>query len=195
MKLLKGLLAVSLLSLAAHANAGAIYATDIDWQNNGTIGGTNDRANPANALGSPDGQFTAIGLGGFAVFEFGETFTGPSSIWEVTFGCGNDCGHYPEKAQVWVGNNYNFGSHDFSDLSDFTHLGDITNTEANGGGSVLFDGTWTYLALVDISATISSKSTDGFDVDAISVQKVPEPQTFVLLGLGLIALRAARKAK
>jgi len=195
MKLLKGLLAISLLSLAAHANAGAIYATDIDWQNNGTIGGTNDRDNPANALVSPDGEFTAIGLGGFAVFEFGETFIGSSSIWEVTFGCGNDCGHYPEKAQVWVGNNYNFGSHDFSDLSDFTHLGDITNTEANGGGSVLFDGTWTYLALVDISATISSKSTDGFDVDAISVQKVPEPQTFVLLGLGLIALRAARKAK
>ena len=63
-----------LLQFSSFANASMIYATDIDWANNGTIGGANDRNNPNNALGEADGAFTAIGLGGFSVFSFGEEF-------------------------------------------------------------------------------------------------------------------------
>jgi hypothetical protein len=184
-----------LLQFSSFANASMIYATDIDWANNGTIGGNNDRNNPNNALGEADGAFTAIGLGGFSVFSFGEEFQSSASIWEVTFGCGFDCGHHPEQAQVWVGNDYLFGSHDLNDvLDDFSQVGTINNTEARNGGSLSFSGTWTYLALIDTSFELGARSADGFDVDAVSVHQAPEPSSLALILLGVAGLLAKRRA-
>ena len=193
--------------LTGVANAATVYATDIDWENNGTVGGNNDRDDETNALGAPDGDFLALGLSsldgtnpGFAVFSFGgQTFGGGDvTAYEVTFNCtvrqDGSC-TYPESLAVYYGTDYAFGSHDFGDLADFSLAGEIFNADAQGGASLVIPGSFTYIALVDTTLTNfpGSPSTDGFDIDAVGVSAVPVPGAAALIVPGLIAGGLARR--
>jgi len=212
MRTLMAALAAPALWLApATADAATLFATGVDWQNNGTNGGSHNRDNPVNALGATDGTFLALGLSGpnnpgFAVFTFGQQFTGPSSVVEVTFNCRHQTDgscSYREAVDVYVGNDYAFGSHDYSDLSDFTRIGTIMNGDAQSGGSLSFAGSYTYLALVDVSAYVFARtpSVDGFDVDSVSVtatddlSPVPVPAAAFLMAPALAGMALRRRNK
>ena len=92
---------------ATESHASLIYATEVDWFNNGTVGSSNDRDNPANSLGAPDDDFLSLGLSsddnpGFAVFGFGQDFIEEGRIWEITFNCDPTCVDL-ETATIYVG--------------------------------------------------------------------------------------------
>lgn len=133
-----------------------------------------------------DGVFLSLGLGGIAVFSFGEPFIGPGAVVEVTNG---DVNTYPESVEVYVGNSFTPG--DFS-LGGFTLVATILNTLAQSPGALFpidLPGTFQYLLLRDITVgPPNGVSTDGFDVDAIGVTVVPLPAGAALLGSGLAAL-------
>jgi len=205
-------LACATAALGATANAATIWATEVDWANNGTVPSSNGRDNPNNALGAPDGSFLALGLTtdatltdenevGFAVFGFGDSFIGgEASVFEVTFNCslsGDGSCTYPESTAGYFGNDYDFGSHDLADvLDDFTFAGEILNGDAQNGGAVLIPGSFDYIALIDTSGLNypDGPSFDGFDVDAVGVSEVPLPGAALLMGSGLLAA-AARRAR
>lgn len=162
---------------AVNAEAATIYATGVTWTNNGTVGSANNRNNPLNALGAPDGKFLAIGLLGTADFTFGQTFTGPGVTYEITFG--NRAG-YPESANVLAGRN-----------GQFVQVGTVNNQ--SGAGSVFqFTGVFDTLRLVDTSGR---PSTDGFDVDAVGVSAVPLPAAGLLLAGALGGLGLSRRKR
>ncbi|MEE4209323.1 MAG: hypothetical protein V2I43_08670 [Parvularcula sp.] len=198
------------------AEAAVYHATDIDWANNGTVGGSNDRDDETNALGAPNGDFLSIGLSnadgsnpGFAVFKFDNiTFAAGStaSLFEVTFNCtqtnSGNC-TYPESAEIWYGTDYNFGTHDIADImDDFTLAGEIFNGDAQTGGQVFIPGTFTYIAVIDTTRSnfANGPSTDGFDIDAIAVtgnpdiSEVPVPGAALLMASGAIMAFRRRKA-
>lgn len=198
-------------AFAAFAAAGAAqaatisYATAIDWSNNGTVTSANNRDVASNALGSPDGAFLSLGLSsvgnpGFAVFEFGGEFMSSGVVIETTFVCngaGPLCSNHPEQVEILVGNDYAFGSNDFSDLSDFTSLGFVSNSDAQSGAAFAIPGTFMYLALVDRSG-LFGVSTDGFDVESIGVElsPVPVPAALPMLAAAMagFAFLARRRA-
>jgi hypothetical protein len=181
----------------ASANAATVYAVGVDWSNNGTVGSSNRRNIPTNALGAPDGKFLSLGLTaadgsnpGFAVFDFGQVFTGPGVVIETTFGCrvsGATCAGHREQVEVWVGSDYEFGTHDSAAITGgFTRLdGLLGNADAqNGGAAFTFTGAFRYLALVDRSGVLRGGSIDGFDVDAVGVTPAPAPLPAALPMLG-----------
>lgn len=208
------ILAAAVLAASTLSASAVTFATDVDWANNGTVPG--DRDNPADALGAPDGKFLSLGLTnadgtnpGFAVFTFGTPIVGTNaaSVFEVTFVCnggGGVCTNHVEEVELLVGTagEYDFGSHDFSDLSDFTSVGFLDNGDAQTGASIIISGSFTYLALVDRSVAaanllgigVANQSRDGFDVDSVSVEAVPIPTSVALMltalgGLGFMAAR------
>ena len=203
-----GLIAgAAIMCAGTQGQAATVYATAIDWANNGSVGSSNDRDDETNALGGPNGDFLALGLTtanneGFAVFSFGGLFEDPAVAYEITFNCsgsGDSCTNYPESADVYVGTDYDFGTHDWSDvIDDFTMVGTLDNGLAQAGQELTFAGQFTYLAIVDRTKRdySSSPSTDGFDVDAIgvapagsdNVPAVPIPAPFLLLLSGLLGL-------
>lgn len=211
-----GFLAAIALSVAAGfaapASAATVHAVAVDWANNGAVGSSNGRNNPLNALGAADGRFLSLGLTaangsnpGFAVFDFGQTFTGPGIVVETTFNCsfdGDTCRGHREQVEVWVGDSYAFGSHDFTAVTGgFTRLSEmIGNAEAqNVGASFAFSGSFRYLALVDRSALLQGGSVDGFDVDAVGVTPAPAPVPIpaalplMAAALGALGLAARRR--
>lgn len=172
--------------LGSSVQAATIYATGVSWTNNGTVGSANNRDNPNNAIGAPDGSFMSLGLGGQADFTFGQMFTGPGESYEITFG--NRAGYF-ESANVFAGVN-----------GTFSNVGTINN--ASPAGFVFnFAGMFDTLRLVDTSPIFSGR--DGYDVDAVGVtaltgpnpgpQPVPLPASALLLGAGLAGLGALRR--
>jgi hypothetical protein len=155
--------------------------------------GANDRRNTGNVnFGAADGAFYSLGLNGAIIFEITPAFTGPAMIVEVT----NPSNHR-EAANV-------LGS---LDGTAFTLLGTVSNVASSGaaplGGTATlsFTGVYNFLALVDISKSFfeTTGSTDGFDVDALSVAMAPAPVPvpaagFLLLG-GLGALGLLRRRR
>jgi hypothetical protein len=178
--------AATALLLGSAAQATTLYATGVDWTNNGTVGTSNNRDNPSNALGEPDDKFLSLGLGGMADFTFGQTFTGPGASYEITFG--NRAGHL-ESAEVFAG----IGG-------DFAKVGDVDNASA-AGFVFNFAGIFDTLRLVDSSPFV--KGRDGYDVDAVGVTAfngpnpgpapVPLPASVLLLGAGIVGLGALRR--
>ncbi|MEO1656887.1 MAG: hypothetical protein AAFR65_04130 [Pseudomonadota bacterium] len=209
--------AAAAAALVGAAQAAPIYADNIIWTNNGTVGSSNDRDNPDNGLGAPDDDFFALGLTdadgsnpGFAVFSFngGQEFAaGTATAYEVTFGCPDSttgsCS-YPESAKVYYGTaDIDFSSitnaMDFDTLAannaDFGYADEIFNGDAQTGASVMINAPFSYLVLVDSSVSNfpNGPSTDGFDVDAVGVNAVPVPGAALLMGSGLIAAAARRR--
>jgi hypothetical protein len=200
--------AAAFMMFSGVASAATVnYAVAVDWKNNGTVGSSDSRNVSSNALGAPDGRFLSLGLTradgsnpGFAVFDFGKVFTGPGFVFETTFSCsvsGATCLGHREQVEVWLGTDYVFGSNNLADvLDDFTRLPDlIGNADAQGGATFAFSGSFRYLALIDRSGELGSRSVDGFDVDAIGVAPVPVPAALPLMAaaLGALGLVARRR--
>lgn len=180
------------MALPVLAGAATITATDATaFAGKGVVG---DRGAAGNALGVADGKFLSLGLGGAAVFSFGQAFTGPISVLEVTY---NRVG-YLETARVFAGNLFAAGTSAFR-MADFTEIGTIGN--AAPVATLSFTGTYRYLALLDTSPRRAGR--DGYDVDSITVSggpaatiapaPVPLPASALLLALGIGAFGAARR--
>lgn len=184
------LVVAAALSVAAAgaASASTVYATLVDWSGGGASDGVvnaTNRSDVDNALGAPDNAFLSLGLGGWAVFSFGQPFVSPGSVIEVTWG---NADNHPESADIWVGTSHTNGT---LDLTGWQSAGSIANANAqNPGATVLFPGgPYTFLAIKDTSPVVQGR--DGFDVDAVGVSPVPLPAGGLLLlsGLGFLAFR------
>jgi len=175
-KSLFGALAALALS-AASGQAAVLYASNVDDYTQGT-GVVASRAVTAKALGAADGAFLSLGLGGSATFNFGGLFTAPGAIFEVTFG---NVKKHKEAVDV------------FGILSGVaTFIGNLTNAQ---NGVFNFIGKYDQLRLVDTSP-FGGGSTDGYDIDAISVTPaaVPLPAGGLLL-LGALGLGVASRRR
>jgi len=211
--------AVCVLCVAAEAQAAQLYATDVVYYDNNGTSMASYRSNTANALGDPNlsadsangykgnKDFLALGLGGRAVFNFGQDFVGEVSIWETTWGNKSKQSSYDEQIDIYYGNFNNVADWDTlsNDLSQWTNAGEILNIQDNayntavGASNSGFapTGVFNHVLLVDKSQVKSGR--DGFDVNAIAVQgveqqEVPEPTAVAgLLMVGALAIKSRRK--
>ncbi|MGR3540215.1 MAG: VPLPA-CTERM sorting domain-containing protein [Hasllibacter sp.] len=179
--MLKTLIATAAIAmLPAVAGAATIFATDATIEQDGPRGTANDRDNINNALGETDGTFFELGLGGIVDFTFGQLFTGPGNVVEVTFG--NPAG-FPESADILLG---------FEGV--FTFLTSVPNIGAQGPGGATFDFSGTFDTVRFVDTTQTNARTGGFDIDSVSVAAVPLPAGGLLLlgalgGLGFMRRR------
>jgi hypothetical protein len=190
-------LALTALVAAPSLAGSLIFANKVEQFNEGTGIKEAFRRNTANALGLPQlnaysstKDFLSLGVGGSAIFSFGQQFTNKVTLWETTWGDKNGRqSAYDEQVEVFASNSL---------TGVWTRLGLIKNI-ADGayntaaGASLTFDGAFQYLKLVDKSARGSDR--DGFDVNGIGAEPVPEPFTIagmILGGSGMIAARRRR---
>ena len=150
-------------------------------------------------LGAPDGDFYSLGIdlvdgqGGAAIFEIDPMFTGPAVTVEVTY----TPSPHAEAARVFVLLADAFGA---PDIGSRQAVGVVHNGE---GGltapqtTVNFTGYWNFIAFQDISKQYypNTASTDGFDIDSVSVTTVPLPAGVLLLGGAVAGLGALRRRK
>ncbi|MDF0553777.1 PEP-CTERM sorting domain-containing protein [Kamptonema sp. UHCC 0994] len=184
--------------VAAPSLAGSLtFATNVEQFNEGVGIKEAFRRNTANALGAPQlnaysstKDFLSLGVGGSAIFSFGTQFTNKLTLWETTWGDKNGKqSAYDEQVEIFASNSLD---------GTWTRLGLIKNI-ADGayntaeGASLSFDGVFQYLKLVDKSAAGSDR--DGFDVNGIGVQAVPEPFTIAGMALGASGMIAARRRR
>ena len=209
--------ATGVLGAANSVQAAQLYASKVVYYNpNGTAMDA-DRQDVTKALGSHGltvdsrngygGQnFLSLGIGGRAVFNFGQNFSGEATLWETTQGYKSSQSAYDEQVDLYYGS---FGSSvDWSllanDLSQWTSAGRIKNIDdgayntlagaANTGFSPV--GVFNYILLVDRSP--QGRNRDGFDVNAIAVngvenQEIPEPT--LVFGLLLIGSLGAQRLR
>lgn len=173
---------------AGAAVAGPIFATEVLSTSCTTNcpGAGSGREDPASALFAPDGTFYSLGLGGEAVFAFGETFSsGMLNLFEVTFG---NPANFLEQVDVYAGLE-----------GVYTSVGSILNVDAQSGMALAIDIAFDSIRLVDSTALICSGNScngDGFDVDALSIDgivQVPVPATLGLFALGFAVLSLTRR--
>lgn len=184
--------------VAAPSLAGSLtFATNVEEFNEGVGIQEAYRRNTANALGAPQlnaysstKDFLSLGVGGSAIFSFGTQFTNKVTLWETTWGDKNGRqSAYDEQVEVFASNSLD---------GVWTRLGLIKNIEDGAyntaaGASLTFDGIFQYLKLVDKSAAGSDR--DGFDVNGIGVESVPEPFTIAGMVVGASGMIAARRRR
>ena len=177
-----------------NANASPVWATDAIWQagDNATPGSS--RGLLENALYEPDDDFLSLGLGGYAIFDFGMEFASTAIIFETTWGSRD--AHY-EEAEVWVaGADFDFDywrdnlDQNMPDMFSFAGVIDNQQEMSMIDLSVASDSPFRYIAIKD--NTLDSRK-DGFDINAVGVEPVPEPSTVFLLSIGLIGTAVLRK--
>jgi hypothetical protein len=180
-----GAAAVLSVGLAAsEARATTMWASSVDSFTPGSFSVvTPGRDDTNNALGEPDGKMLSLGFGGELIVSFGKLFKEPGRIVEITFVPPST---HVEIVKVFAGLN-----------GIFTEIATISNLAAGlaGGAAFGFSGVFDQIKLVDVSP-LNGGSTDGFDVDAISVAAVPLPAGGLLLigALGGLALLRRRTA-
>lgn len=193
MNKLKMLLASIVFAMGAGgAHAAVYYGDKVIDANRGTCTisaarcAQNDRLNTNNSLGTTDGSFYSLGLGGDLTVGFARSlFTGAANIrlFETTFGSIPGTNHF-EAVDVW------------SVLAGVeTFLGTITNL--GGGGQVRSVAPFEYIKLVDVTLREFAVTTsrDGFDTDSVSIAAIPLPATGILLLAGLGGMAAMRRRK
>lgn len=178
------LAAVAILASAGvtAAQAAPIYATGF----NDVVAGADqaaDRADPAFALGATDGRMYELGTNGSVDFTFGQLFTGPAALVEITFG---NRARYDEDFKV------------FGVLEGIaTLIGSFHNDDVGLHNvlNVAFDGIYDELRFVDFSVTDPDRGqrVSGVDIDSVSVSPVPLPAAGFLLACALGALGLARR--
>lgn len=149
-------------------------------------------------------DFLSLGLGGEAVFEFGQYFFPEITVWETTWGEKDGQGEHDERLEVLVSN----------DLEEWVTLGIIENiaggaynsvdgaTIGAAEGSELSNQLFRYVKVMDKSPNPGT-SRDGFDVNAIAVKgsgkfvkAVPEPASILgLLTVGVVGAGSLGKRK
>lgn len=212
---------VCILGVAAEAQAAQLYATDVVYYNNNGTSMASYRSDITNALGDPglttdsangysgNRDFLALGLGGRAVFNFGQDFSGEVSVWETTWGSKSKQSSYDERIDIYYGNFESNVDWDIlsNDLSQWTSAGEILNIQDNAYNTALGasntgfapTGVFNHVMLVDKSQ--NKRGRDGFDVNAIAVQgieqqEVPEPTAVTgLLMIGALAIQSRRKQR
>lgn len=157
-----------------------------------------------NFLLNKNKDFLSLGLGGEAIFEFGEYFFPEITVWETTWGEKKGQGQHDERLEVLVGN----------DLEEWISLGIIENiaggaynsvdgaTISAAEGSEISNQLFRYVKLVDKSP-VPGTSRDGFDINAIAakgsgklVKAVPEPASILgLLAVGAVSAGSLGKRK
>lgn len=197
---------------AGVASAATVWASSVEAAQQGTsLTGDPARSDPAEALGAPDGDFFSLGFDdgasgeGAIILGFGGYQFGEAHVYEITFNCADVsgvCGHYPEEATLYYGDEMNWDG--VSSLADYiTTSGDyaggvvVPNGDAQSGAAVTIAGAFKYVALVNLTSPESAafENADGFDLDAVGVAPVPLPGALPLLGLGLAGLSFASRRR
>ncbi|WP_300029473.1 VPLPA-CTERM sorting domain-containing protein [uncultured Roseobacter sp.] len=149
-----------------------------------------------NGVGSGDDDFFSLGLGGTLVVEFDPVIAGAATVIEITNGGASS--NHKEAVRI-------FGSNDginFDILGVADNQGGIDDGTRGTSSTISFAGSYAFLGFLDISKSVFSdtRSSDGFDIDAVvvtSVAAVPLPASALLLlgGVaGLGAMRGRRKS-
>lgn len=193
---------LTLTALAATpSRAGSLtYATQVDSYIPGSGITEAYRKNTAGALGAPqlnydsNTDFLSLGRGGEAIFSFGTLFSGKVSLWETTWGKKNSQSDYDERVAVFVGNLLNGQESDWLRIGEIWNIRDNAYRSATGASlSIGNNNAYQYLKLVDL--TPRGNSDDGFDVNAVAVEAIPEPLTMSGLALGVSGMMMARRRR
>ncbi len=149
----------------------------------------------ASVLGAPDNQFLSLpGVsdtsgtpfpGAYVEVSFGSNF-GPNTllnIWEL--------GDTQESAQVFLWGN-NGGNVQFTFTRDTSNL---ISFDLSSYATALADIGGTSFTKVGIGGRDQLGASKGFDLDAVSISPVPEPEAYAMLmaGLGLIGFMVRRR--
>jgi hypothetical protein len=150
----------------------------------------------ASVLGAPDNQF--LSLPGVPDTPSGTPF--PGAYVEVSFGSNFDpntmlkiweLGDSQESAQVSLWGN-NGGNVQFT----FTRgVSNVTSFDLSSYATALADIGGTSFTKVGIGGLDQLGASKGFDLDAVSISPVPEPEAYAMLmaGLGLIGFMVRRR--
>ena len=150
----------------------------------------------ASVLGAPDNQF--LSLPGVPDTPSGTPF--PGAYVEVSFGSNFDpntmlkiweLGDSQESAQVSLWGN-NGGNVQFT----FTRgVSNVTSFDLSSYATALADIGGTSFTKVGIGGLGQLGASKGFDLDAVSISPVPEPEAYAMLmaGLGLIGFMVRRR--
>ena len=187
-----GLAAGAAIALTStSAQAATLWATDIlDTDGNSLTDGSfssGSRDDADAALGAPDGEFFEIPEYQSVIASFGQEFSGPGSIYEITFG---SVANWPEAVKIDViFDTDGIGNEAEADWTT-VNPGSITNLSAQGGALFDFTGTFNYMRITDLAG--SPTDGQGFDIDAIGVSPVGVPEPASAVGLLLFGVFGAK---